>query len=451
MKKKLTLRKYITIYLTVLIAILVIIYGVLLDKFLIAGLDESASMDLFMTSKIYASQYQKNPDTPFPSSPNLKTYLSTKDLPFWVTEQFSPKTYESKKMLLGEIPYPGQDLSELDMDGGGAGFFLLYPYTLPDGKQIFLLKTFEEKFWDKDNNYTKYRFMFFDYFPWFFGVVMLVFMIAISVFSLRKVARPVEKLTQWAANLSPKEIQQSHPDFKFPEINQLADQLQDSMKQLNAAVEHEHRFLRNASHELRTPIAVTLSNLDLLKKIRPDRNPKEDKVYQRLRRAADNMKEITETLLLLSRKKEKLPDLEPVRLDKVVSNLISENQYLLKGKEVSIKVCGDSNEEKLPSVACHMVLRNLIRNAFQYTVEGEVCIRIQTKTIKIRNINYNQQNNIQPHGQDYGYGLGLELVKQIAERYKWTYHNQAISGGHIATISFLIIEESENSGDARTS
>ena len=44
---------------------------------------------------------------------------------------------------------------------------------------------------------------------------------------------------------------------------------------LHQALNREHHFLRNASHELRTPIAVIRTNMDLLERLQTNSGDRE--------------------------------------------------------------------------------------------------------------------------------------------------------------------------------
>ena len=103
-------------------------------------------------------------------------------------------------------------------------------------------------------------------------------------------------------------------------------------------MENEQRFLQHASHELRTPLSVISGNLELLDKLaeRRRRCEAEREAFDRLNRAVTNMRQLTETLLWLSRASEKPPVAEPVELHALMHALVEENRYLLDAKPVEI-------------------------------------------------------------------------------------------------------------------
>ncbi len=64
------------------------------------------------------------------------------------------------------------------------------------------------------------------------------------------------KLADWADSLKAEDINKPIPDFEFEEINRIARHQQSSFTKITQLIEKEKSFLRHASHELRTPIAL---------------------------------------------------------------------------------------------------------------------------------------------------------------------------------------------------
>lgn len=439
-KKPLNLRRYITLYLAGLTLVLVIIYSLMLQEYMRRGMDSASALDLSITARDFSMAYQENPQAPLPTGPRLKSFLGPEKLPAWLKNGFPPHQYRHGQIIVDHIHSHKKGKNGHKRRGG---MFFLYPYNLPDGRQLLLLKTYSSTDLFNDASGQPVAFRFLQMLAWPIGIGSVIFVVLAVRYMLHRLSRPVEKLGKWAAELSPDKIGQSHPDFGFTEVNDLADRLQDAMEQLQQAAEREHRFLRNASHELRTPIAVLSSNLELLERIRPEPDESEAVIYTRIRRAIINMNRLTQTLLWLNRDQDETPLPEPVQLDVMVNDLVSENRYLLKGKNVSVEVDAQADESMIGAIACHIALGNLIRNAFQYTAEGTILIRVRSNMVEIRNISYGETGSDESNN-DYGFGLGLALVEQITERYGWQYENKAIPGGRQATVVFSQANPKEN-------
>ncbi|WP_394242901.1 sensor histidine kinase [Vibrio astriarenae] len=244
---------------------------------------------------------------------------------------------------------------------------------------------------------------------------------------VRRVSMPVKGLRNWAKGLDKEQLNEPIPNFRYSELNALADIIRSSLSSVQEGLEREKRFLGYASHELRTPIAVTRSNSELLQKMiqRGIGQEKQLEVLARIERASYTMTYLTETLLWLNRQEDKeLPNQE-LELGAFVSQIQSELRYLLDGKSVSVKVVVDKTKYILPEALVRIVVTNLIRNAFQHTFEGDVLIEQRENRLVI--VNSNVQENEQ--ADDLGFGLGLELTERLVSQYGWHYVNQTTATG----------------------
>ena len=243
----------------------------------------------------------------------------------------------------------------------------------------------------------------------------------VIILLLRRVSRPVASLGSWAKSLTPEKLTQPAPDFSYPELNELAILIKQSLSSVQESLVREQNFLRFASHELRTPIAVMRSNVELLHKIKetmdPEKNQKIDNVVDRIDRASLNMQYFTETLLWLSRKEmESLPAKE-LQLNRIIVELVEDMKYLLQGKNVSLDIQTHEHSVSLPEFPVKIVLGNVIRNAFQHSWEGTVTITQQENQV----ITTNPKAPVEKDQSGSGFGLGLQLTNQLTQKLDWKY------------------------------
>lgn len=101
------------------------------------------------------------------------------------------------------------------------------------------------------------------------GITLLAlsFVALISWLLLRHVSRPMAALRRWTHTLNQERLDAPVPDFGYPELNELAELIRASLSSVQAALKREQRFLRHASHELRTPISTIRSNIELQRKL----------------------------------------------------------------------------------------------------------------------------------------------------------------------------------------
>lgn len=253
---------------------------------------------------------------------------------------------------------------------------------------------------------------------------------------LRRVSRPVASLGQWAHSLDADNLNDPPPDFSYPELNDLACLIRNSLSSVQESLDREHSFLRHASHELRTPITVIRNNIELLDKIKettaPERIVLKKKAIDRIDRASLNMQYLTETLLWLSRKELQTLPGKQFELDSLLEEMVDEMKYLLDRKDVELKVETHPFIVFLPEFPVRIVLGNLIRNAFQHTWEGCITIRQQDNHVVV----FNPQS---PTGNDQhepGFGLGLQLTMQLTQKLAWKYVDESTTYTHKVSITF---------------
>lgn len=259
---------------------------------------------------------------------------------------------------------------------------------------------------------------------------------------IRKVATPIEKLMNWTKNLDNKQLSQPIPDFHYSELNNLASIVQSSLYSVQDSLEREQQFLGYASHELRTPIAITRTNTELLRKM-IDKDigvEKQLQVLDRLERASINMTDLTETLLWLNRKTALSIPLSSISIGLLTKQLLEELTYLLNGKSVEINIKTDETTQLLPEALCRIVINNLIRNALQHSTEGSIEITQSDHYLSIKNEEHSDLNKQSSSGgnirNELGFGLGLELTERLVKQYNWQYINTSTEYGHYVEIHF---------------
>lgn len=423
MKSPPKLRKYISISLVGIILVMIVAYSILVVYALFSTLMEAASYDYNLIARDFAQAYRKDAATALPSTKYYTAYLDSREIPAWIKKEVDFESLVHSQLEVGFAINPS-------IQNGEEVIYFVMAYDLHDQKRLYLIEIHSEE----------------DEIPGTFKNFKRALIIALGLgigfivlvgFTLRyffhKISTPISALTTWAHDLNREKLEQPHPDFKFEEINQLADLIQNAVGELHRAMNREHHFLRNASHELRTPIAVIRTNMDLLDRLQSDPKGKEKLSYRRIRRAVENMNRLTETLLWLGRKSETMPSPESINVNAMVEELVQENRYLLKGKDVNIEMEMVSATVTLPKAALHIVLGNLVRNAFQYTNQGRIEIQVTQTAVTIINTDLTQKKT-NSTGSDYGFGFGLMLVEQISQKLNLPYENKTIMGGHKAIL-----------------
>jgi signal transduction histidine kinase len=434
-KQPQTLRRYVLKVQSIIALVIVLSYTLVINFYFIHGLDEANFQDIHLESNDFALQYRNNLKHPLPNTLHFKGYLGWKSLPNIIKEKF-PELENISKVTMDSIRLFSDETFILLPEQ--AIFIVAEP--LFDGNVFYLVRKININEYDalSQMGITK---MF--QLTWPIALVFLLIMHFSVQLLLNKTLKPFYRVGDWVESLTLENVDQVTPDFEFYELTAIAHQQKKALLRLSTILDKEQDFLRHASHELRTPIAVVKSNSELLTRILAAEN-KQDKGQQslaRISRAALNMQHTTETLLWLSQEqatdnRDRQPlVLTEIDLNLMISNLVEDNQYLLQSKKVQVLLKLSPSHIKVFETPCRLVLNNLIRNAFQYTAEGKVMIECSEGNVIVENINQ-CEGNLDYIGSDYGYGLGLRLVDKIVKKMAWHYQNKDIFGGRSAVIDF---------------
>ena len=240
------------------------------------------------------------------------------------------------------------------------------------------------------------------------------------------------------------------------EVGVLARAIDDKNHKLEQYLKREQLFTGDVSHELRTPLTIIMGASEVLaSQLEHDHHLTE--FTNRISNTAKETSEIISALLLLSRAPEKL-DTPQTSINNIASNEVARLRYLLRNKTVTCTVMAE--QEYFAYVRpelLKMALGNLIKNAFQYTDDGEVIITIDAEKITVTDTglgipealmpllyerferleqqNHKQQLDTeslskgQSSYQVEGSGLGLSIVQRIMTHMDWKLTHQANEAG----------------------
>ena len=222
------------------------------------------------------------------------------------------------------------------------------------------------------------------------------------------------------------------------EVGALARAFADRSNEMERFLLREQLFTGDVSHELRTPLTVILGAAEVLQARlhdRPDLLP----AVERIRRTAADTGERVGALLLLSRSPESV-DALLLDLAPVVENEMERCRPLLQGKRVSMRldVLEPTRVFGRAELAA-IVIGNLIRNACQFTEEGEVSLVLDRRRLVIEDTGVGVPDTVKSQIFDRfvraaplnvpGTGLGLAIVRRVAEHLGWSVLLEARPAG----------------------
>ncbi|HET6149032.1 MAG TPA: ATP-binding protein [Polyangia bacterium] len=237
--------------------------------------------------------------------------------------------------------------------------------------------------------------------------------------------RPLHRITETARRLSMSSLHQRIALVGArDELSDLADTFDSMLGRLEAAVDNQRRFIANAAHELRTPLAIERTAIQV-GLVEPDR--------ERLARVREDLLAINRRnerlingLLLLAQAERDLEIKEAVALDEVVREALAET-VAPDGIRVICKL--ESAMVRGDRVLLQRLAANLLQNAVRHNRPGgQVEIQVTaTATLAVSNTGpeipedridelFQPFRRLNPSrtGSAEGAGLGLSIVASIA-------------------------------------
>ena len=224
------------------------------------------------------------------------------------------------------------------------------------------------------------------------------------------------------------------------------------MKPTRDALKHEKDFVANASHELKTPLAIITSSAELLR----DKNPDNTDYVNNIISQCSNMNETILDMIELSKLETSTHHLEKVDLSQLILNLCLSFDAVAFEKEIQYSYDIQPNLilDAADKKNLIRLVNLLIDNAMKYTQDKKI-IAVSLKKEKLGTVLrvYNTGCQIPDEEREKvfqrfyqgkagadterkGSGLGLAIVKQICENYNYSIE---IDSHYQRDMAFVIV------------
>lgn len=173
-----------------------------------------------------------------------------------------------------------------------------------------------------------------------FGALGVLFVVSLGIGWVvsGRVLSPINRITEVARRIQATDLSQrialEGPD---DELKRLADTFDGMLERLDEAFRSQRRFVSDASHELRNPLATIRTNLDVAM---ADENATEEELRQTVvvaRRATDRMSTLVDDLLALARLETPRPQWETVSITTLVGEAVEEFAGVALDKRITLE------------------------------------------------------------------------------------------------------------------
>jgi two-component system sensor histidine kinase QseC len=279
--------------------------------------------------------------------------------------------------------------------------------------------------------------------PW---LLMMPVLLLVMAWAVRRAMAPMHALTaelksRAADNLTPLARQEQQP----VELAPLVGAMNGLFSRVSDLLTRERRFVADAAHELRTPLATLRAQWDVVR--RSDSAAERAHAEARLDAGMERMDRLVTQLLAMSRADIANPALLTAQIQwpGVVEQAMNDCLALAQRRRIELACEWPANgKPAMPLIGDQhlmtVVLRNLLDNAVRYAPEGStVTLNMGTSDLSVDNageplsqeqlMGLGQRFHRVAGQQETGSGLGISIVQRIAELHGLVLSFSAGDGG----------------------
>jgi heavy metal sensor kinase len=293
---------------------------------------------------------------------------------------------------------------------------------------------------------------------WIGGPLALALTVGVTWLLVGATLRPIESMREEASAISASELARRLPvPSTGDEVARLGQTLNEMLGRLEQAHERERRFVDDASHELRTPLANLKAELDLA--LRRARTAEElEGALRSASEESDRLSRLADDLLVLARAdRGRLPvRREPVDVGRLVRG--SAEAFAARAADRGVEIEVRANGElwlDVDELRLGQALGNLLDNAIRHTppggrvrieaVRGDGALRLEVRDTGEgfppgslpRVFEAFARPDAARTRPDGGAGLGLAIVRAVAEAHGGSVEATNAAGGGAAVVLII--------------
>lgn len=199
---------------------------------------------------------------------------------------------------------------------------------------------------------------------------------------------------------------------------------------MKESIEKMNRFIEDTTHEFNTPISTILTNIELLDTLYDCEGKQE---MQRIEIASKTLSRLYEDLTYLKLNHNYHREVKRLNVSQLLEDRIEYFNTLIEAKKLDMT--REIDEDVFVNMDKNDAIRlmdNLLSNAVKYNIKkGLLNIHLSKEKLTIYNsgIGIKKKNIDLIHGRfnranknEGGFGIGLDIVKQVIERYHFRFH-----------------------------
>ncbi|MCF6325084.1 MAG: HAMP domain-containing histidine kinase [Gammaproteobacteria bacterium] len=365
-------------------------------------------------------QTTKNPGLALPQGESFSAYRQWQEVPESLKQHFNRSLIDRGEIIEVIIDDREKETEYL---------YFLHHIDDDDYGEIFLFNRYSAS--EVDEYFSAFLNTALNQAIWLALIIFCLLFFLVS-WLIRRTTEPLQLLSQWAISLGRHPEQSLDINFSIEELNEIAMQLRGSVDRIRAFNQREQQFLKHASHELRTPLSIIQASLDTLDL---QNHQATQPIVKRALKASSSMIRLSSTLLWLAREPKSPIGKSEVDIHQLCQQVIDDHRYLLKNRKISIQTRIAIDTLLIEGDLFSIVLSNLLKNAFQHSVNGAIRVDISNHSLQISNP-IKAENSDEIDASTSGFGLGLQLVQRICLQQDWQFSFSNETRQVVATVSW---------------
>ena len=275
--------------------------------------------------------------------------------------------------------------------------------------------------------------------------ILIITILSVTTLIFNYSMRPLYRLLSWLDGYNLGNGVENLPVCTHvTEFKKLTESARSTIERAEKYYERQKQFIGNASHELQTPLAVLGTRIEWM----IDNTPLTEEQFAELtkmRQSLHRLNRLNRTLLLISKiENAQFNERHEVDIAELINNELEIYHEIYAGKEIKCNTEMPAHfiasmDESLATT----LVTNLIKNAFLHTTDGgTIDISLSNGTLTVSNSGEESLDatrlfdRFYTSGKSGSTGLGLALVKSIAEFYNYDLRYNYNNGKHRFSVKF---------------
>ncbi len=295
---------------------------------------------------------------------------------------------------------------------------------IPEEEMSYLLQHFSQEVYDAKAVFGRRG--------WCITAIVTLLSAAIAYFVSGRALKPLMQLAQQAEKVNQDSIATTRLDEDtVQEFQQLSRSVNQMLDRLAQSFDLQRQFAGNAAHELRTPLAILQTKLELFAEEHPDMDAPTGELVASLREQINRLTALVRTLLEMSNL-QSVSRTDCIDLAPLVEEILADLTPLAQQKNITLQEDCEDLQMTGSDALIYRLVFNLVENGIKYNRPGgsvQVSLHPQAGHAVLRIADTG--GGIPPEYRDSifqpffrvdrsrsremgGVGLGLALVREIA-------------------------------------